>query len=295
MRLQQYISQLAGRMAAAGVHCGHGAGNVRDEAVFLVFGALNLDFRQSIEQQDRDFGPDELEKLENLARERIERRVPTAYLLGKAWFAGHEFFCDPRALVPRSPIAELIGNGFEPLLSGDPGAVLDLCCGGGCIGLACALQFPRCHVDLADISTKALDLARENIRLHGLEDRVSALQSNLFNELDGSYDLILANPPYVSSEEIAQLPAEYRREPAIGLDGGADGVDIAERLLRQAAKRLNPRGWLILETGYSAGELENRFPDTAFLWLEFEHGGAGVCALERSQLQRLAGNCGSSE
>lgn len=290
MRLLQYINQLAGRMAVAGVHCGHGAGNVHDEAVFLVFGALNLDFRLSIEQQDRDFGPDELEKLENLARERIERRVPTAYLLGKAWFAGHEFFCDPRALVPRSPIAELIGNGFEPLLSGDSGAILDLCCGGGCIGLACALQFPRCHVDLADISTKALDLARENIRLHGLEDRVSALQSNLFNELESSYDLILANPPYVSPEEIAQLPAEYRHEPAVGLDGGAEGVDIAERLLRQAAKRLNPGGWLILETGYSAGELENRFPDTAFLWLEFELGGAGVCALERPQLQRLAGN-----
>ena len=290
MRLQQYIKQLAGRMAAAGVHCGHGAGNVHDEAVFLVFGALNLDFRQSIEQQDRDFGPDELEKLENLARQRIERRIPTAYLLGKAWFAGLEFFCDPRALVPRSPIAELIGNGFEPLLSGDPSAVLDLCCGGGCIGLACALRFPRCHVDLADISAKALDLARENIRLHGLEDRVSALQSNLFNELDCSYDLILANPPYVSLKEIAQLPAEYRHEPALGLDGGRDGVDIAERLLKQAAKRLNPGGWLILETGYSAGELENRYPDTAFLWLEFEHGGAGVCALERSQLQRLAGN-----
>ena len=295
MRLQQYINQLAGRMSAAGVHCGHGAGNVHDEAVFLVFGALNLDFRQSIEQQDRDFGPDELEKLENLARERIERRIPTAYLLGKAWFAGHEFICDSRALVPRSPIAELIGSGFEPLLVGEPGAVLDLCCGGGCIGLACALRFPSCRVDLTDVSEQALDLARENIRLHGLEDRVSALQSDLFCELDGSYDLILANPPYVSPEEIVQLPAEYRFEPALGLDGGSDGVDIAESLLKQASKRLNPGGWLILETGFSAGELENRFPQTDFLWLAFEHGGAGVCALKRSQLQRLAGNCGSSE
>ena len=290
MLLQQYINQLAGRMAAAGVHCGHGAGNVHDEAVFLVFGALNLDFRRSVGQQDRDLGQDELTKLENLARARIGQRVPTAYLLGRAWFAGHEFICDSRALVPRSPIAELIRNGFEPLLAGGPGAVLDLCCGGGCIGLACALRFPSCRVDLADVSEQALDLARENIRMHGLEGRVSALRSNLFNELDGGYDLILANPPYVSPEEIAQLPAEYHHEPALGLDGGADGVDIAERLLRQAAKRLNSGGWLILETGYSAEELENRFPDIAFLWLEFELGGAGVCALEHSQLQRFAGN-----
>ena len=290
MRLQYYIEQLAGRLTAAGIHCGHGVDNIHDEAVFLVFGALNLDFQRSIGRQNRELAQDEVERLERLVRERIGRRVPTAYLLGKTWFAGHEFICDPRALVPRSPIAELIGNGFEPLLAGEPGTVLDLCCGGGCIGIACALRFPACRIDLADISREALELARENIRLHGLEKRVSALQADLFDELDGRYDLILANPPYVSPEEMAQLPAEYRFEPALGLDGGAGGVDIAGRLLKQAANRLNPGGWLILETGHSAEELENRFPDTAFLWLEFEHGGAGVCALKHSQLQRLAGN-----
>lgn len=294
MRLQSYVEQLAGRLAAAGIHCGHGVDNVHDEAVFLVFGALGFDFWRSIGCQDRVLGQDEIEKLEKLVRARIGKRIPTAYLLGKAWFAGNEFICDPRALVPRSPMAELIGNGFEPFfepgLADEPGAVLDLCCGGGCIGIACALRFPACRVDLADISREALDLARENIRLHGLEERVSTLQADLFNGVNRRYDLILANPPYVSPEEIAQLPGEYGHEPALGLDGGADGVDIAERLLRQAAKRLNPGGWLILETGYSAGELENRFPETDFLWLEFEHGGAGVCALKRSQLQRLADN-----
>ena len=291
MRLEQYIERLAGRMEAAGIHCGHGAGNVHDEAVFLVFGALHLDFRRSVGEQDRNLEKNEVEKIERLARKRIGERVPTAYLLGKAWFAGHEFLCDSRALIPRSPIAELIGNAFQPFFepgpSGEPGAVLDLCCGGGCIGIACALRFPACRVDLADISREALDLARENIRLHGLQERVSALQTDLFEGLNGRYDLILANPPYVSPEEIAQLPAEYRFEPALGLDGGVDGVDIAERLLRQAAKRLNPGGWLILETGYSAAELENRFPNTAFLWLEFEHGGAGVCALTTEQLRNI--------
>lgn len=294
MRLQTYIEQLAGRLAAAGIHCGHGVDNVHDEAVFLVFGALDLDFQRSIEQQDRELDHDEIERLERLVRARIEQRIPTAYLLGKTWFAGHEFICDPRALVPRSPMAELIDNGFEPFfepgLAGEPGAVLDLCCGGGCIGIACALRFPACRVDLADVSREALDLARENIRLHGLKERVSALQADLFDGVNRRYDLILANPPYVSPEEIAQLPREYRHEPALGLDGGTHGIDIAERLLRQAAKRLNPGGLLILETGYSAGELEIRFPETAFLWLEFEHGGAGVCTLNRSQLQRLADN-----
>ena len=279
MRLQSYIEHLAVRLAGAGVHCGHGVDNVHDEAVFLVFGALNLDFRQSIAQQDRELEQDEIRRLEKLALPRIGQRVPTAYLLGKTWFAGHEFICDPRALIPRSPIAELIGNRFEPLLAGEPGAVLDLCCGGGCIGIACALRFPACRVDLADISREALDLAHENVRLHNLEERVSVLQADLFEELNGHYDLILANPPYVPPEEIAQLPKEYSHEPALGLDGGPDGIDIAERLLKQAAKRLNPGGWLILETGYSATALENHFPNTNFLWLEFDHGGAGVCAL----------------
>lgn len=291
MRLQTYIEQLAGRLAAAGIHCGHGVDNDHDEAVFLVFGTLGLDFRRSIGQQDRELECDEFERLERLVQARIEQRIPTAYLLGKTWFAGHEFICDSRALVPRSPMAELIDNGFEPFFepgpAGEPGAVLDLCCGGGCIGIACALRFPACRVDLADVSREALDLARQNIRLHALEERVTALQADLFEGLNGRYDLILANPPYVSPEEIAQLPGEYGHEPALGLDGGADGIDIAERLLRQAAKRLNPGGWLILETGYSAGELENRFPETAFLWLEFEHGGAGVCALTAKQLREL--------
>ncbi len=288
MRLQSYIERLAGELANAGVHCGHGVDDVHDEAVFLVFGALAFDFRQSIAKQDRELQREEVERLERLVRARIVRRAPTAYLLGKTWFAGHEFICDSRALVPRSPIAELIGNGFEPLLTGEPAAVLDLCCGGGCIGIACALRFPNCRVDLADISRDALHLARENIRLHDLEARVSVSQADLFEGLNGRYDLILANPPYVSPEELAQLPKEYSHEPALGLDGGADGIDIAERLLTQAAKRLNRGGLLILEAGYSATELENRFPNTNFLWLEFDHGGVGVCALTAEQLREMA-------
>ena len=290
MRLRDLIKQFSERFAAAGIHCGHGVDNVYDEAVYLVFGALGLNFSTPVEQQDRPLLPEELERVRELARARMEQRIPTAYLLGKAWFAGHEFFCDSRALIPRSPIAELIGNGFEPFLDIDPGRVLDLCCGGGCIGIACALHFPGCKVELADISEDALDLARENIRLHGLEQCVTALHSNLFDGLEGQYDLILANPPYVSGEEIEQLPAEYRHEPSLGLFGAEDGIAIAGRLLEQSADRLSAEGWLILETGYSAGELESRFPGVPFLWLDFEHGGAGVCALQARQLRQLTAN-----
>ena len=283
MRLSSYIDQLAGRFAAAGIHCGHGTDNVRDEAVYLVFGALALDFAQSIGGQDRELAQAELENLERLAAKRIERRIPTAYLLGRAWFAGCEFHCDNRALIPRSPIAELIGKGFAPLLDVAPSRVLDLCCGGGCIGIACALRFPACEVELCDISGDALALARKNIIRHKLETRVKTTKSDLFDAVGGKYDLILANPPYVPPAEIKRLPAEYSHEPALGLDGGKQGLEIPSRLLRRAGDFLKPGGWLILETGHNARALEARFPGVPLLWLEFEHGGEGVCALQAGQ------------
>jgi len=288
MRLSDYIEQLTGRFATAGIHCGHGTGNVRDESVYLVFGALALDFAQSISGQDRELTQAELENLERLASKRIERRIPTAYLLDRAWFAGHEFHCDDRALIPRSPIAELIGKGFEPLLDAAPNQVLDLCCGGGCIGIACALRFPACEVELCDLSDDALALARKNIARHKLETRVKTTKSDLFDAISGKYDLILANPPYVSPTAIKRLPPEYSHEPALGLDGGKQGLEIPSRLLRQAGGFLKPGGWLILETGHNAKALEARFPGVPLLWLEFEHGGEGVCALQAGQFGILS-------
>ena len=290
MLLSQYIQQLASRFGDAGIHCGHGTDNVHDEAVYLVFGALVLDFALSVNEQDRKLTPEEIQALDRLAAKRIDERVPAAYLLGRAWFAGFEFLCDRRALIPRSPIAELVANGFEPLLDAEPGRVLDLCCGGGCIGIACALRFPGCEVELADICGDALALARENIAFHGLGSRVQTTKSDLFDELHGKYDLILSNPPYVSRAEIEQLPLEYSHEPSLGLHGGSQGLEIPSRLLQQAGEYLNPGGCLILETGHSAQALQERFPKTRFLWLEFEHGGEGVCALNAEQLCSLFSN-----
>ncbi len=288
MFLQDFIEQLAARFGDANIHCGHGVDNLYDEAVYLVFGALGLDFQRPVAQQNRKLAPDEFARLERLALTRVERRIPVAYLLGRAWFAGYEFHCDPRALIPRSPMAELIRNRFETLLDSEPGRALDLCCGGGCMGIACALQFPACQVDLADISSGALALARKNIALYKLESRAKTRQSDLFAGLDGKYDLILANPPYVPQAEIEQLPPEYHHEPRLGLHGGGvDGVDIAARLLNEAASHLNPDGLLILETGYSAEALQARFPATPFLWLDFEAGGHGICAVPAGQFRQL--------
>ncbi len=288
MFLADFIEQLATRFGGASIHCGHGVDNLYDEAVYLVFGALGFDFQRSVAEQDRELLPDEIASLERLALARVEQRIPVAYLLGRAWFAGYEFHCDPRALIPRSPMAELINDRFEALLDSGPGRVLDLCCGGGCIGIACALQFPACRVDLADISAEALALARKNIALHKLESRVETRQSDLFADLDGRYDLILANPPYVSQTEIERLPPEYRHEPRLGLHGGGThGIEIPARLLSEAAGHLDPNGLLILETGYSAEALQARFPATPFLWLDFEAGGHGVCAVPAGQFRQL--------
>jgi ribosomal protein L3 glutamine methyltransferase len=227
-----------------------------------------------------------------LASRRIRERIPVAYLVGEAWFAGLPFFVDERVLIPRSPIAELIHSGFEPLLPAEPSRVLDLCCGSGCIGIATAVSFPQAQVDLADISADALDVARRNISRHALQGRVQALQSDLFLQLTehcqvaGKYDLIVSNPPYVSADEVAELPAEYRQEPALGLLSDDSGLAIPLQILRDAADYLNPGGVLILELGYSWPLLSERYPQLSVTWLEFDSGGEGVLAIDREALIR---------
>src|SRR5690606_23590675 len=217
---------------------------------------------------------------------RIEERVPVAYLVGEAWFCGLPFKVDERVLIPRSPIAELINNRFEPLLNREPLRILDLCTGSGCIGIACALAFPDAQVDLADISTDALQLAQENVQRHGLEQQVRVIESDLFTAVQGPYDLIVTNPPCVSRQEVDELPAEYHHEPELGLLSLDDGLDIPLRILREAAAHLHEDGVLVLEVGYSREALTARLPGVPLLWLEFEHGGDGVCALTAQQLRQ---------
>jgi len=220
----------------------------------------------------------------------VRERRPIAYLTGEAWFAGLKFKCDERALVPRSPIAESIRNGFSPWLDGvDVTRALDLCTGGGCIGIAMAVYNPDWRVDIVDISDAALALARENILFQNVESRVRAVKSDLFGALEGEvYDLIVSNPPYVTEQEFAALPPEYSHEPSLALRAGDDGLDFALRILDAAPRHLSKDGWLIVEVGESEHALVRALPKMPFNWIEFEVGQMGVFAIARADIAKHA-------
>jgi ribosomal protein L3 glutamine methyltransferase len=284
--IQDYIRWGASRFNAAALFFGHGTDNALDEAAQLVLHALHLPPDLPSMYRECRLTDDERVAVVDLFEQRIQERKPAAYLTHRAWFAGLEFYVDENVLVPRSPVAELVESGFDPWL--DPEQVtrvLDLCTGSGCLGIAAAVYLPEAGVDLADISTAALAVASRNLAAHGLEDRVRVVESDLFEALEGqTYDVIVTNPPYVSAAEFAALPAEYHREPSLGLAGGESGLDLVLRILRDAPGFLNESGILVVEVGNTAAELENRFPDLPFLWLEFERGGEGVFLMKRDQL-----------
>lgn len=290
MNILNCVEQLCSRFEQADLYYGHGTDNPWDEAVYLVFAVLNIAFEQDDADakalEAREIGETDRQRIDSLAEQRIKQRVPVAYLVKQAWFAGLPFYVDERVLIPRSPIAELILHMYEPLISRPPARVLDLCTGSGCIGLATAVAFPYARVDLADISAEALNVARINISRLGLESRVSAVESDLFQGLHGTYDLIVSNPPYVSADEVAALPAEYQHEPELGLLSDDDGLAIPLRILREAPAYLSEQGMLIVELGYSWELLADRYPDLPVLWLDFDSGGEGVFAISRDALIR---------
>ena len=280
-----FIRYGASRFSAAGLSFGHSYDNALDEATQLVLFALHL---------PHDLGPaygharlvaEEKEIILALFDRRIDERIPACYLTGEAWFAGLSFKSDPRALVPRSPIAELIEVGFEPWLAGRPvERALDLCTGSGCIAIATAHYNPDWQVDAVDISSDALALAKENVaRLETTNVRL--LTSDLFRGLDGEvYDLILTNPPYVTHAETDALPAEYAHEPELGLRAGDDGLDLALEILRDAPAHLTENGLLICEVGESEQHLIKLLPEVPFAWVEFKVGQMGIFAIERADI-----------
>lgn len=289
--LRDYVRWGMSQFERTGVHYGHGTDNAYDEALVLILHTLHLPHDCVPHVLDARLTQAEREQVLGVLEARFQKRLPAPYITGEAWFAGIPFHVDKRVLIPRSPIAELIEAGFEPWLGGHyPARILDLCAGGGCIGIACALYFSDADVVLGDISSDALVVAELNIERHGLEDRVQAVQSDLFAALgdEGPYDLIVSNPPYVDALDIAALPAEFRHEPMLALAAGDDGLDLARRILREAAQHLTPEGILIVEVGNSWEALEEAYPQVPFTWLEFERGGHGVFLLTRAQLEEHA-------
>ena len=285
-----FIRYGASRFGGAGLTFGHSYDNALDEATHLVLHALHLPHDLSPAYGQSKLTAKEKKTVLALIERRVKEHKPVAYLTGEAWFAGLKFKSDERALVPRSPIAEMILNGFLPWLDGVPvRRALDLCTRSGCIGIAMASHNPDWQVDLVDISDKALSLARENILFQNVEGRVRAIKSDLFAKLDGAvYDLIVTNPPYVTTQEFAALPPEYSHEPALGLKAGADGLDFALRILDEAPKHLSRDGWLICEVGESEHALVKLLPRLPLNWIEFEVGQMGVFAIAREDIVKHA-------
>lgn len=274
------------RFNEAGLCFGHSYDNALDEATQLTLHALHLPHDLNPLYGQSHVTADEKRAVLALFERRIRERVPAAYLTGEAWFAGMAFKSDPRALVPRSPIAEMIEAGFEPWLNGrSVHRTLDLCTGSGCIGIAMAAYNPDWHVDCVDVSEDALSLARENLDMHRLGERVRLIQSDLFSNLQGErYELIVSNPPYVTEDEVDALPDEYEHEPQLGLRAGNDGLNLVLRILCDAPDHLDADGLLICEVGESERALVDLLPELPLSWVEFKVGAMGVFVAERADL-----------
>ncbi|MDP6182492.1 MAG: 50S ribosomal protein L3 N(5)-glutamine methyltransferase [Gammaproteobacteria bacterium] len=275
---RELVLDAEARFVAAGLVFGHGTDNARDEAVYLVFHALQLPFDASEEVLDRVVTETERAAAEAIVAERVTTRRPAAYLTGRAWFAGHEFQVDQRVLVPRSPLAELINARFRPWLEPDRlYRILEIGTGSGCIAIATAIAARYAEVDATDISGAALAVATLNLaRYPAVSERVRLLDADLFPPTDDCYDLIIANPPYVPSPVVAGLPPEYAYEPCLALDAGPDGLSLVRRILNQAPARLNEGGALIVDVGKMAAAIDLEFPSVSFTWIDLEHGGEGV-------------------
>ena len=285
-----WLEFCADEMDRAGLFFGHGTDNARDEAAWLVLHVLGAPLDGSFEQWDIQLDAMQQDAANQLLNDRIKKRWPLAYLTGSAHFCGLSFIVTENVLVPRSPLAELIREGFSPWLNiradeSGRGSALDMCTGGGCIATAMAVYMPMLDIDAVDISSAALEIAEKNVQRHAVGDRVNLIESDLFTRLDDKrYDLIVSNPPYVSAEVFSHLPAEYHVEPSAGLVSGEDGLDIVLKILDASPRYLKDNGVLVVEVGESAETLLELLPQVPFLWLEFYHGGDGIFLLEYDQL-----------
>ena len=293
MKLIELITAQSARLKQAGVSFGHGTTNAFDEAAWLVLAALGLPLDALEERAQHELSADDEAKAIALVGERIATRRPAAYLTKEAWLQNVPFYVDERVIVPRSFIAELLADGegegtLDAWLSDRTQRVLDLCTGNGSLAVIAAMAYPEVSVDACDISDNALAVARINVDKHGLDKRIRLFQSDLLDAARGPYDLIVCNPPYVNSESMAALPPEYRAEPALALAGGADGMDLVRRILRDAPKQLSEIGVLVLEIGHERRHFERAFPKAEVAWLPTSAGDDEVLLMTRDALVKLA-------
>jgi len=274
----ELMSWAESRLLRAALHYGHGTESALDEAGALVFHGLGIPHAAAPEAYRWAATAAGRRRVVALVERRIRERLPSAYLTGRTWFAGLEFEVTPAVLIPRSPIAELIEEGFEPWRGGSPiGSVLEIGTGSGCIAAACAAWMPGAMVDAVDLSHAALEVAARNLRRHGLQGRVRLIQSDVYGGVAGKrYDIVVSNPPYVPSAEMVDLPPEYAGEPALALEAGPTGLDVVERILVGASRHLRPGGLLVVEVGGLREAVERRWPQVPLTWLQFQRGGGDV-------------------
>jgi ribosomal protein L3 glutamine methyltransferase len=291
MTLVELITAQSARLKQAGVSFGHGTTNAFDEAAWLVLWALGIGFDEFEAKAQRPASDEDAKKAEAIVTKRIETRQPAAYLTHEAWLQNVPFYVDERVIVPRSFIAELLADGegagiLDAWLSDKTQRVLDLCTGNGSLAVIAALAYPEVTVDAADISDDALAVARINVDKHKLGKRISVQKSDLLADVRGPYDLIVCNPPYVNSASMQALPPEYRAEPALALDGGADGMDLVRAILRDAPSKMAPDAVLVLEIGNERRHFEQAFARLEVAWLETSAGHDQVLVVTREALSR---------
>ncbi|WP_053097380.1 50S ribosomal protein L3 N(5)-glutamine methyltransferase [Candidatus Palibaumannia cicadellinicola] len=284
--IQDMLRWTVSQFNASQIFYGHGTDNPWEEALRLILPSLLLPLDIPIDMYKTNLTTSEKIKITELVIRRVHDHIPVSYLINKAWFCNLEFYVDERVLIPRSPIGELITDGFRDMLSQSPSYILDMCTGSGCIAIASAYLYPDAKIDAVDISTDALAVTQYNIQEHNFEHRIYPICSDLFSEISKTtnYDLIITNPPYVDEESMNNLPLEFHAEPIIGLAAGYDGLTFVRKILAYASDYLSADGILICEVGNSMINLVKQYPEIPFMWCELLNGGNGIFMLTRQQL-----------
>ena len=282
MKFNEKLKELTDALEKADVFFGHGVDNAHDEAIRMI---VYITERYDNPLWDEEVSDHHRWELEELLKRRINEGKPLAYLTNQAWFLGMPFYVDERVLIPRSPFAEWIESSFEPWVKPQSiKRILEIGTGSGCMAIAAAMVFQKAKVDAVDIDSDALEVAAMNVKQYELEDRVNLIQSDCFENVSRKYDLIIANPPYVSDEEMAELPQEYSIEPRHALRADDEGLAIVLRILAEATTHLTKEGVIVVEVGHSDETLQKRFPNIPFVWLEQQHGGQGLFIFTRKEL-----------